>query len=159
MAMQKRLLKEALLTSYTSIPVATRTQNGLMEAKYVCYHQNPAMGEDTEGLWILGAFAQFIGLIVVSLGKMEKDIGADGCFLIRLYRDARDGSVRAKVKNLGKSDEAVPSISIYQKGDILALSRRRYWQCITLLSSIPFDQNITNQNGTDGFTKVSQVNY
>lgn len=158
MAIKKKLLKDVDWSSIVSnIPAATRTTPGMMTPLDKRFMPQTLMGNMQSGLFIFGAVpgGMQLGFILLSLGHIEGSSMDAGTYIIRVHEDANNGNrVSAKIITL---DGVNPPIKVFLKdGRILAITRASLWHTIDYISTIPFADDITLQDGTDGFKVIAE---
>lgn len=158
MAIKKKLLKDVDWSKMVSeIPVATRTTPGMMTPIDKRFMPQTLMGNTQSGLFIFGAVPRGmqLGFILLSLGHIEGSSMDAGTYIIRVHEDANNGNrVSAKIITL---DGGNPPIKVFLKdGRILAITRASLWHTINYISTISFVEDISRQDGTDGFEVIAE---
>lgn len=158
MAIKKKLLKDIDWNSIiSSMPTATRTTPGTMAPTDKRFMPQKLMGNNQTGLFIFGNIPQYteLGFILLTIGKIGNVTSDAGVYIIRIHQDTNDNfKIRAKLIPL---DGANLDIKVYLKnGNILAITRFSGWETINFISTIPFVNGISRQDGTDGFEVVAE---
>ena len=155
MAIKKKNIKDLNWNSIVgNIPTATRTAPGMMAPIEKRFMPQTLMGGNTTGLFIFGTVPRGtqLGFILFSLGRIENPEHYGGSYIVRVHQDDNNNTVKAKLITL----DGTEGIKVFLKdGNILAVTRTGLWTTINFVSTIPFVERISTQNGTDGFEEIA----